>query len=117
MAEESAAGVDAAANPDVFTYGYYVRAPGYVAEESAARIIDVAATPYLKSSGSTSSDAVKMVSASSESQLIVANDPVLGNILVDGRGFTLYMFTKDEAGKSNCTGGCLQVWPPLCVRQ
>ena len=27
----------------------------------------------------------------------VAMDPKLGNILVDGKGMTLYMFTKDEA--------------------
>lgn len=37
----------------------------------------------------------------------------LGNVLVDGAGRTLYVFTKDEKGKSNCTGGCLSVWPPL----
>lgn len=43
----------------------------------------------------------------------VASDPVLGDILVDNKGMTLYMFTKDEANKSNCAGGCLQAWPPL----
>jgi Uncharacterized protein conserved in bacteria len=26
---------------------------------------------------------------------------------------TLYMFTKDTAGVSNCAGGCLTAWPPL----
>ena len=43
----------------------------------------------------------------------VANDPALGDILVDSKGMTLYMFAKDEANKSNCAGGCLQAWPPL----
>ena len=43
----------------------------------------------------------------------VVNDPVLGDILVDNKGMTLYMFAKDEANKSNCAGGCLQAWPPL----
>jgi predicted lipoprotein with Yx(FWY)xxD motif len=37
----------------------------------------------------------------------------LGSFLVDGKGMTLYRFTKDEMNKSNCTGGCLTSWPPL----
>ena len=37
----------------------------------------------------------------------------LGQVLVDGAGHTLYVFTKDEKNKSNCTGGCLNTWPPL----
>ena len=43
----------------------------------------------------------------------VATDPTLGKILVDGKGMTLYMYTKDEPNKSNCTGDCLVNWPPL----
>jgi predicted lipoprotein with Yx(FWY)xxD motif len=37
----------------------------------------------------------------------------LGEILVDGEGMTLYMFTKDSPGMSACEGQCLQNWPPL----
>jgi predicted lipoprotein with Yx(FWY)xxD motif len=51
--------------------------------------------------------------ASSDVLIKVANDPKLGNILVDGKGMTLYMFTKDEPDKSNCAGDCLAAWPPL----
>jgi predicted lipoprotein with Yx(FWY)xxD motif len=47
------------------------------------------------------------------STLMVAKDPILGSILVDGKGMTLYMFTKDEPDKSNCSGGCLAAWPPF----
>lgn len=39
----------------------------------------------------------------------------LGQVLVDGRGHTLYIFLNDEAGKSNCYGGCASNWPPLVV--
>lgn len=39
--------------------------------------------------------------------------PVLGPILTDGAGRTLYIFTRDEPDKSNCTGPCLAAWPPL----
>ncbi|MFE0178266.1 hypothetical protein ACFWZ2_38755 [Streptomyces sp. NPDC059002] len=34
-------------------------------------------------------------------------------ILTDGEGRTLYLFTKDSAGKSACEGQCLTVWPVL----
>ena len=37
----------------------------------------------------------------------------LGTYLVDGDGMTLYMFTRDERNKSNCSGGCADAWPPL----
>jgi predicted lipoprotein with Yx(FWY)xxD motif len=39
----------------------------------------------------------------------------LGTILVDGRGMTLYLFTKDTrgSGASTCEGPCLAAWPPL----
>ena len=42
-------------------------------------------------------------------------DTSLGTILVDGKGMTLYMFTKDtqNSNKSACSGQCLAAWPPL----
>ena len=39
----------------------------------------------------------------------------LGDFLVGDNGFTLYIFTKDAAGVSNCSGMCEQLWPPLTV--
>ena len=48
-----------------------------------------------------------------EASLSIATDPKYGKILVDGKGMTLYMFTKDAADKSNCTAKCLASWPPL----
>lgn len=45
--------------------------------------------------------------------VMMANDPKLGDFLVDAKSMTLYMYTKDTAGVSNCTGGCLTSWPPL----
>jgi predicted lipoprotein with Yx(FWY)xxD motif len=35
-----------------------------------------------------------------------------GKILTDEKGMALYIFDKDEAGKSNCSGECAQNWPP-----
>jgi predicted lipoprotein with Yx(FWY)xxD motif len=37
----------------------------------------------------------------------------LGTIVVDGKGMSLYYFTKDtkDTKVSACTGGCLEAWP------
>jgi predicted lipoprotein with Yx(FWY)xxD motif len=51
--------------------------------------------------------------AAAAATVMVKNDPKLGDYLVDGKGMTLYMFTKDTPGVSNCSGGCLTAWPPL----
>jgi predicted lipoprotein with Yx(FWY)xxD motif len=37
----------------------------------------------------------------------------LGKILVDSKGRTLYLFTKDSATTSACSGMCATFWPPL----
>lgn len=39
----------------------------------------------------------------------------LGKILVDGSGYTLYLFTRDRRRVDRCTkvSGCLSVWPAL----
>lgn len=37
----------------------------------------------------------------------------LGEILVGPEGMTLYGFTVDDPGVSNCYDGCAQAWPPL----
>lgn len=37
----------------------------------------------------------------------------LAPYLVDGNGRTLYVFADDEEGVSNCTGACLEAWPPF----
>ena len=39
----------------------------------------------------------------------------LGPFLVGPNGHTLYVFTRDEPGVSNCTAGCIANWPPLLV--
>src|SRR5215472_13275298 len=35
------------------------------------------------------------------------------SVLTNAQGFTLYWFGPDTASKSNCTGSCAQIWPPL----
>jgi predicted lipoprotein with Yx(FWY)xxD motif len=40
----------------------------------------------------------------------------LGQVLVDRRGRTLYLFARDSGTMSACTGACAVNWPPLRVR-
>ena len=58
-------------------------------------------------------DVTEMVVEEMQVRLEVATDPVFGDILVDGNGMTLYMFTMDEPNMSNCADDCLAAWPPL----
>ncbi|HML22285.1 MAG TPA: hypothetical protein PKD09_11600 [Aggregatilinea sp.] len=41
----------------------------------------------------------------------------LGSFLVGPNGMTLYLFTNDTPGVSNCSGDCLVNWPPLLVSE
>jgi predicted lipoprotein with Yx(FWY)xxD motif len=40
----------------------------------------------------------------------------LGAILVNTKGHTLYLFTKDKGGRSSCTGTCATYWPAAITR-
>lgn len=39
----------------------------------------------------------------------------LGTVLVDGQGFTLYLFVPDHQSESTCYGQCAEAWPPLLL--
>jgi predicted lipoprotein with Yx(FWY)xxD motif len=51
-------------------------------------------------------------SSSSAITLKTAMSP-LGTILVDQDGKTVYLFEADSMNKSNCSGSCLSLWPPV----
>lgn len=44
----------------------------------------------------------------------VATSP-LGEILTDGDGNTVYLFTPDSPDVSTCASGCIDTWPPVTV--
>ncbi len=37
----------------------------------------------------------------------------LGQILVDGKGMTVYLFVVDKGTTSNCYTSCATIWPPV----
>jgi predicted lipoprotein with Yx(FWY)xxD motif len=51
-------------------------------------------------------------STAGSTELKVASSS-LGDIVVDGEGRTLYLFTADQGTTSACTGGCATAWPAL----
>jgi predicted lipoprotein with Yx(FWY)xxD motif len=46
---------------------------------------------------------------------ISTSETDLGTILVDGSGFTLYVFTQDTDGESVCYNDCAALWPPVAA--
>ena len=50
---------------------------------------------------------------SADAVTVKAVSSPLGTILVDQDGKTLYLFEADSMNKSNCSGGCLALWPAV----
>lgn len=90
--------------------------PSAAASPSAATV-EPSATESL--SPSASGEAAPSASASGgdddEEATVMVAESDLGEILVDGEGWTLYLFTPDEAGEPTCYEACAQAWPPLLV--
>jgi predicted lipoprotein with Yx(FWY)xxD motif len=53
---------------------------------------------------------------SSAATVDVSSSAGLGPILVDSQGRTLYLFQKDSAGMSRCSGACARIWPPQLTK-
>ena len=51
--------------------------------------------------------------AAATATIATASEAKLGQILVDGKGMTLYLFVADTGSKSTCYTSCAQVWPPV----
>jgi predicted lipoprotein with Yx(FWY)xxD motif len=65
----------------------------------------------------TSLTAFGALAAQDTTTVDVTEDPVLGPILTDSEGMVLYLFTKDEEGKSNCYDQCAENWPPFTAEE
>jgi predicted lipoprotein with Yx(FWY)xxD motif len=54
--------------------------------------------------------------AAAAAATIQVRSTAYGKILVNSKGFTLYLFAKDKKNKSTCSGQCLAVWPLVLVK-
>src|SRR4051794_31459322 len=51
-----------------------------------------------------------------KASLQLLNNANIGEYLADSNGMTLYYYTKDQVGKSNCSGECLINWPAFSAK-
>ncbi len=80
---------------------------------TAATPAEPSSSPPASSASASSMPAPAPSQADAATLTLAMADSSLGSILVDGKGITLYLFTKDTPNASNCTGQCLAAWPPL----
>jgi len=79
---------------------------------TAAPVVGTAA-PVIPVTGLATDTAVSAAMPSSPAVVDVSQNATLGSFLVDSKGMTLYIFTKDTPNTSTCYGGCATAWPPL----
>jgi len=60
--------------------------------------------------------AAKPTAAAAAGKTVKISHSRFGDILVDGRGHTLYLFTKERTPKVRCYGDCARAWPPLITK-
>jgi len=51
------------------------------------------------------------LAAQSQDSIGIATNASGENYLVDSKGMSLYYYTKDKTGDSDCNGNCLKAWP------
>jgi predicted lipoprotein with Yx(FWY)xxD motif len=62
---------------------------------------------------SPSSAVIGAIDSLIPAQIEMAANSSLGNILVDSKGMTLYIFSNDMNGVTTCSGNCAVNWPLL----
>lgn len=66
-----------------------------------------------QASDSTTTTAAPTTTTAAPTAEITTADTPIGTVLVDADGMTLYGFTVDDPGTSNCNGDCAGTWPPI----
>jgi predicted lipoprotein with Yx(FWY)xxD motif len=99
------------------------RAPAAAAVLSVAAVIALGVLAGCSSSSSSTSKPITPAPRASSStgavpvyEVTTGKVPGLGTVLVNGQGFTLYLFVPDkQSGNSTCNGTCAIAWPPLIL--
>ena len=61
----------------------------------------------------STAEATKAPVATGATTVDLGKNDKLGSFLIDDKGMTLYLFTKDTPNTSTCYNGCATAWPPL----
>jgi predicted lipoprotein with Yx(FWY)xxD motif len=54
--------------------------------------------------------------AAARATAVTARSSRYGRVLFDGSGRALYLFARDRAGRSSCSGACAKAWPPFLTK-
>ena len=73
----------------------------------------IVGTLLVAACGSSSSSTGSPSPAAARATIAVATNSKLGQILVDAKGITVYLFVKDSGTSSTCYKSCAQIWPPV----
>jgi len=71
------------------------------------------AMPVATATSAPTASAMPVASPSSAATVMVGQNSTLNSFLAASNGMTLYIFTNDTPGASNCNGQCASLWPPL----
>jgi predicted lipoprotein with Yx(FWY)xxD motif len=83
------------------------------ATEAATAATEAPATATDSGYGSTGTATEAPASSSGAAAVSLGQSGSLGSFLVDDKGMTLYLFTKDTPNTSVCYDKCATAWPPL----
>jgi predicted lipoprotein with Yx(FWY)xxD motif len=72
-----------------------------------------AASNTSPSSAASPSTAATPAATGAAATIAVAANAKLGQILVDGKGMTVYLFVADTGQSSTCYSSCATIWPPV----
>lgn len=95
------------------------KAPGDVIGQDVGNVWFVvsAAGEKVESTEATEAPATQAATqapaAAAGTNVMLGKNDKLGSFLVDDKGMTLYLFTKDTPNTSNCYDKCATAWPPL----
>jgi predicted lipoprotein with Yx(FWY)xxD motif len=93
-----------------------LRAGGAVAIASLALFVAACGGGSSSSTSSTSAGSGSMSSGGHTVTVVSTAKGPNGTFLAGPSGRTLYLWEADSSGKSNCTGSCTALWPPLTTK-
>lgn len=85
----------------------------FVISSAGEKIEAVQATEAPVTQAATAAPATQAPAAAAGTNVMLGKNDKLGSFLVDDKGMTLYLFTKDTPNTSNCYDKCATAWPPL----
>jgi predicted lipoprotein with Yx(FWY)xxD motif len=89
------------------------KAPGDVVGQDVGDVWFVVSAEGEKVETAVATEAATEAPAAGTTTVALGNNEQLGSFLVDDKGMTLYLFTKDTPNTTVCYDKCATAWPPL----